>query len=159
MTHESLDFVIAHTNESRHLWMWSHVTHQVDRKKPPPPGGFSTYYVPWSRAVCKRFHDAMRWSHLVVKSLTHGSWSGNIVNRKPPRGREFLSIKVRASTLLISSLALQHKTHESLGRWFLASRHVHFMRDMTHTYMWHNSILLALVIAREYLMVWGGYDE
>ena len=31
-----------------------------DRKKPPPPGGFSIYYVPWSRAVCKRFHDEMR---------------------------------------------------------------------------------------------------
>ena len=28
----------------------------------------------------------MRRSHLVVKSLTHGSWSGNTVNRKPPRG-------------------------------------------------------------------------
>jgi len=59
---------------------------EIDRKKPPSPGGFSIYYVPWSRAVCKRFHDEMRRSHLVVKSLTHGSWSGNIVNRKPPRG-------------------------------------------------------------------------
>ena len=36
----------------------------------------------------------MRRSHFVVKSLTHGSWSGNIVNRKPPRGEGFLSIKV-----------------------------------------------------------------
>jgi len=35
----------------------------------------------------------MRRSHLVVKSLTHGSWSGNIVNRKPPPGGGFLSIK------------------------------------------------------------------
>jgi len=25
-----------------------------DRKKPPPPGGFCIYYVPSSRAVCKR---------------------------------------------------------------------------------------------------------
>jgi len=57
-----------------------------DRKNTPPPGGFSIYYVPWSRAVCKRFHDEMRRSHLVVKSLTHGSWSGNIVDRKPPPG-------------------------------------------------------------------------
>jgi len=55
----------------------------IERK--PPPGGFSIYYVPWSRAVCKRFHDDMRRPHLVVKSLTYGSWSGNIVNRKPPR--------------------------------------------------------------------------
>jgi len=26
----------------------------VDRKKPPPPGGFPIYYVPSSRTVCKR---------------------------------------------------------------------------------------------------------
>ena len=52
----------------------------------PPPEGFSIYYVPWSRAVCKRFIDEMRPSHLVVKSLTHGSWSGNIVNWKHPWG-------------------------------------------------------------------------
>ena len=65
-----------------------------DRKNPPPLGGFSIHYVPWSRAVCKRFHNEMRPSHLVVKSLTHGSWSGNIVNRKPPQGGGVLSIKV-----------------------------------------------------------------
>ena len=68
---------------------------QVDRQE-SPPGVFSIYYVPWSRAVCKRFHDEMRPSHLVMKSLTHGSWSENIVNRKPPRSRwgGILSIKV-----------------------------------------------------------------
>jgi len=62
-------------------------------KETPPLGGGSIYYVPWSRAVCKRFHDEMRRSHLVVKSFTHGSWSGNIVHRKPPRGGGVLSIK------------------------------------------------------------------
>jgi len=62
------------------------VPRHFDRKNPPPPGGFSIYYVPWSRAVCKRFHDEIRPSHIVVKSLTHGSWSGNIVNRKPTGG-------------------------------------------------------------------------
>ena len=77
--------------------MWYHTCEQVlsliDRKTPPPPGGFSIYHVPWSRAMCKRFNDEMRPSHLVVKSLTHGSWSGNIVN-KHPRGGWFLSIYV-----------------------------------------------------------------
>ena len=43
---------------------------QFDRKKL----AFSIYYVPWSSAVCKRFHDKMRLSHLVVKSLLHGAW-------------------------------------------------------------------------------------
>ena len=50
---------------------------------------FSIYYVPWSRAVCKRFHDEIRRSYFVVTSNTHGSWSGNILNRKPPRGGSF----------------------------------------------------------------------
>jgi len=44
-----------------------------DRKKPPLPGGFSIYYVLRSRAVCKRFHDEMRRSHLVVETRTHGN--------------------------------------------------------------------------------------
>ena len=34
----------------------------------------------------------MQPSRLVVKSRTHHSWSGNIVNRKPPREGGFLSI-------------------------------------------------------------------
>ena len=57
---------------------------QVDRGKTSPPGGFLC--IPWLRAVRKIFYDEMRRSHLVVKSLTHGSWSGNIVNRNPPPG-------------------------------------------------------------------------
>ena len=43
-------------------------------------------------AVCKRFHDEMWRSHLVVKSLTHGSWSGNHSTKKPPRGGGFPAI-------------------------------------------------------------------
>ena len=43
----------------------------------------------------------MRPSHLVVKSLTHGSWSGNIVNRKPPQGGGFLSINFSGTGLEI----------------------------------------------------------
>ena len=81
-------------NRHPRKWQPRTMSIQLDRKKPPPPGGFSIYYVPWSRAVCKRFHDEMRRSHLVVKSLTHGSWSGNIVNRKKTRGGGFLSIKL-----------------------------------------------------------------
>jgi len=30
------------------------LSHYVDRKKPPPPGGFPIYYVPSSRSVTKR---------------------------------------------------------------------------------------------------------
>jgi len=77
-----------------YIYMYIYIYIYIDRKKPPPPGGLCIYYVPGSRAVCKRFHDDMRPSHLVVKSLTHSSWSGNIVNRKPPRGGGFLSINI-----------------------------------------------------------------
>jgi len=77
-------------------WVMSRVRmSQIDRKKPPPPGG--AFYLLCSlikRAVCTRFHDEMQPSHLVVKSLTHGSWSENILNRKPPPGGGVLSIKV-----------------------------------------------------------------
>ena len=64
--------------------------YHFDRKKPPTPGGFLCWVVPWSRAV--KFHDEMRPSHLVVKSITHSIWSGNLVNRKSPRGGWFLAI-------------------------------------------------------------------
>ena len=49
-----------------------------DRKKPPLRGGLQCTMIPDTRAVRERFHDEMRRSHLVVKSLTHGSWSGDI---------------------------------------------------------------------------------
>jgi len=75
-------------------WLGHFTGFTLIERNPPPPGGVSIYYVPWSRAVCTRFHEEMRWSHLVVKSLTHGSWSENIVNRKPPRGGGFLSINL-----------------------------------------------------------------
>jgi len=52
-----------------HFISWMDDSYEFDRKKPPPRGGVSIYYVPWSRAVCKRFHDEMRPSHLVW--MTH----------------------------------------------------------------------------------------
>jgi len=79
--------VLLLRNTHRRFW-------HIDWKNPTPLGGFSIYYVLWSRAVCKRFHDEMRPSHLVVKSLTHGSWSGNIINRNPSRGGGVLSINI-----------------------------------------------------------------
>ena len=99
---------------------------------PPPPGGFLGWVVPWSRAVCKRFHDKMRPSHLVVKSLTHGSWSGNIVNRKPPPGGGFLSINLHMSI---------HKTASELNFNMLQSTSTHAYiplstRIYTYVYMY-----------------------
>jgi len=46
---------------------------QIDRKKPPPPAG--GFYLLCSLIMSRvyRFHDEMRPSYLVVKSITHGS--------------------------------------------------------------------------------------
>jgi len=85
------------------------------------------YYVPWSRAVCKRCHDEMRPSHLVVTSLTHGSWSGNIVDRKPPRGGGFLSINPH---VLTCQKMLTQGTH-NMSCW-----HTCWHTDMT---CWHKA--------------------
>jgi len=84
----------THCNTMQHNATHCTCHQAIWSKETPPPGGFSIYYVTWSRAVCERFHDEMRLSHLVVKSLTHGSWSGNIVNRKPSQGGGVLSIKL-----------------------------------------------------------------
>jgi len=75
-----------------------------------------------THVVCVSAHE-IRLSHLVVKSLTHGSWSGNIVNRKPPR---------EGGLLLINSHT--HK-HTQLGclvilKWYTRT-HTH-----THTQLW-----------------------
>jgi len=105
---------------------WLH----VDRKNPPPPGWFSIYYVPWSRAVCKRFHDEMRPSHLVVKSLTHGSWSGSIVNWKPPGGGGFLSIN-----LIDQRFAKIKCIRSKICTWFHEWVMSH-MNESCHTHEW-----------------------
>jgi len=118
-----------HLHKLTYTYAW--IT-QVDGKKlPPGPGGFSLYYVPWSRAVCKRFHDEMRPSHLVVKSLTHGSWSGNIVNRQPPRGGGFLSINV--------DYAQWHITYTWITHSDTTHTREHVAHLITHHTQWHTT--------------------
>jgi len=62
--HVTYEWVMSHINHARHTWT-SLVTYEStgdrpikeehsDRKKPPPPGGFPVYYVPWSRTRRKR---------------------------------------------------------------------------------------------------------
>jgi len=98
------------------------------RKKPPFPGGFSIYYVPWSRAVCKRFHDEMRPSHLVVESLTHGSWSVKLVNRKLPRGGNFFRWNrkpPRGGGFLSINIPLLCRDVTSHKEWWEGNRNSH----------------------------------
>jgi len=66
----------------REVWFRSaHDFGTLIERNPPPRGGVLLTMFP-----DQELYDEMQRSYLVVESLTHGSWSGNIVNRKPPRG-------------------------------------------------------------------------
>jgi len=72
---------------------WPTITGQVDRKKPPPRGFLFTMFPhqePWVRGLLRRICTRS----FEGGPLTHGSWWGTIVNRKPPRGGAFLSIRL-----------------------------------------------------------------
>ena len=88
----------------------------------PPP----RWMFPWSRAVCKRFHDDMRPSNLVVKSLTHGAWSGNMVNRKPSRGggvfRSTSTVPIMTGTVALDGYC---STVQGLLDWFEVDLELH----------------------------------
>jgi len=56
-------------------------------KETPLPGGFSISCVPWSRTREEEDPPRSTWYKFFEGGpLPSGSWSGNIVNRKPPRG-------------------------------------------------------------------------
>jgi len=77
------------------------VTYSCWSKETPPP----------------RFHDEIRRSHFVVKSLTHGSWSGNILNTFlfPPGGGGFF----RSMCIVTYWCVLSHiHSHTPTGRKF-----------------------------------------
>jgi len=63
-------------------------------RNPPPGGGFLFTMFSDQEPCVRDFTTRCDRLHLVMKSLTHGSWSGNIVNRKTPRGGWFLSINM-----------------------------------------------------------------
>ena len=66
----------------REVWFRSaHDFGTLNERNPPPRGGVLLTMFP-----DQELYDEMQRSYLVVESLTHGSWSGNIVNRKPPPG-------------------------------------------------------------------------
>ena len=124
----------------------------------------------WPRAVCQRFHDEMRRSHLVVKSLTHGSWSGNIVNRTPPRGGGFFrsmcdktcsNVWYHMCDMIHSNvwhyvcdMIQLHVRHDSFICFTslvqicditCVTRLIH-MCDMAHTHVWHSRVWHASFI-------------
>jgi len=100
----------SHSWESSLALLFSSLATYIDRKKPPPLGGFLFWVVSKSRIRRKRTppeeppqnidpeEPPQNWSILGVVlqggSFPPGSWSGNIINRKPPRGGGVLSINM-----------------------------------------------------------------
>jgi len=81
-------------NAQRHTsWKYTHPEH-IDRKK-SPPGGFSYFLCSLIKNRVQEDPPRRTWyKSLEGGPLTHSSWWGNIVNRKPPRGRGVLSINI-----------------------------------------------------------------
>jgi len=96
-------------------------------KETPPPGGVS--YLLFSliknrvweetpRRICTKFFKG--------GPLTHGSWWGNIVNRKPPRSGGFLSINVYKYIILCENLCFNVKIYVFMSQYlFLKHRFSH----------------------------------
>jgi len=95
--------VTSDMNEACHIWM-SHVIHEwiashIEWKKPPSPGGFPIYYVPWWRTWRRRTPPKEPPPKLINVG---GGASGGVLflwvldvqtpqQRNPPRGRFFRS--------------------------------------------------------------------
>jgi len=96
----------------------------ADLRTPPPQGGFLFTIFPHQepcvraaieedppRRICTRFFE--------VVPLTHSSWWGNIVNRKPPQGRGFLSINLIAVwNICLYQNWVIYKNLNICHRWF-----------------------------------------
>jgi len=115
-----------------YMYTHTHICTCMDRKKPHPPTEFSIYYVPWSRAVCKRLIVEIWPSHLVVKSCPHSSWSGNIVHRKPPLG----------GGCFFGSMCDKTCSHVWYHMCDMMHSHVwHYVCDMIHSHVRHDSFI------------------
>jgi len=106
---------------------------QVIERTPPTRGGFPftmfPHQVPWVRGLPAKhlvqfFRGGSSYSRFLI--LTHGSWWGSycIVNRKPPRGGGFLSIKVGLSPSPLAHLQITpiFKSRDQLYGVALVSR-------------------------------------
>ena len=93
-------YLASLVNISQHWpkdWRMSQGLVNTDRKKPPPRGGFLSTMFP-HQEPCVRGPPSKNLVQILPGGpLTHGSWWGNVVNRKPPRGGGFLSIQMRGN--------------------------------------------------------------
>jgi len=84
-----------------HMYIMCMMRIMLIERNTPPRGGFLFAMFPDQEPCVRDFTtrcdgriSSWKRLHLVVKSLTYGSWSGNIANRKTPRGEGVLSINV-----------------------------------------------------------------
>ena len=89
-------WLIIHTyinNEFVPTWLYLKTEQYCDRKNPPPPGGVSCLLCSLIKNPEKEDPPRSTWyAFFEGGPLPPGSWSGNIVNRKPPRRGVILSI-------------------------------------------------------------------
>jgi len=79
---------LAHGKVMRRVWHHGVVLHSVIYKlierNPPPLGGFLCTMFPHQEPCVRGPHSKDLYQVLRGGTLTHGSWWGNKVNRKPP---------------------------------------------------------------------------
>jgi len=81
----------------------SYLAHTLGQKTPPPPGGGSYLRCSLIKNLSEQDPPRSTWYKFFEGGpLPPGSWSGNIVNRKPPRGGGVLSINVNKSCVMMS---------------------------------------------------------
>jgi len=94
----------------------NHWTKLIERTRPPEGVSYllcslikNRVYEDPPRRICTRFFDG--------GPLTHGSWRGNKVNRKPPRGGRFLSKRMArlSSFVQIRGDSLKLWSRQNLG--------------------------------------------
>jgi len=101
--------------------------HNLDRKKPPRPGGWLCGLQPRTGGKGPQLDQLWGW-FFRGGPLPPGSWSGNIVNRNPPRGGGFLSIKLKNNPQNWSILELWEQPPKLINFWGCSYLGVLFLR-------------------------------
>jgi len=93
--------------------------------------------------------------------MTHGSWWGNIVNRKPPRGGGFLSIKVNQTKKGKKKMSWQSANHSRSHQWEYKTAPWEFQTRLLHYFFMSVCVCVCayvyvcVLIVKANFMHWG----